>query len=172
MSDLSGVDHNADTLVRLFNDAFERSEGTILVGGATEPYFVPGNPSRIHFRADYFRSALHEVAHWCLAGPARRSLPDYGYWYSADGRDLSRQQAFFAVEARPQALEALFCEACGVAFSPSLDNTGCEVPNWVVVAFQRRLASSRRRFEIAGLPPRAQRFHDALRDAFSARAVA
>lgn len=165
-------DRNAETLIRLFNAEFECSEKTLLVGGATEPYFEPGIPSRVHFRADYFRSALHEVAHWCLAGSVRRTLPDYGYWYSADGRDVSRQRAFFAVEARPQALESIFCEACAEPFSPSLDNTGIEVPGLAVDEFQRRLAVCRQRFELEGLPLRARRFHVALLNAFATQVAA
>ena len=32
------------------------------------PYYEPGTPSVIYFREDFDRSALHEVAHWCVAG--------------------------------------------------------------------------------------------------------
>ena len=79
-------------LMCLFNREFALSDKTILIGGATEPYYQPGSPHRIYFRADYVRSALHEVAHWCVAGRRRRQLPDYGYWYSPDGRDAEQQQ--------------------------------------------------------------------------------
>ncbi|GAM69307.1 transporting ATPase [Vibrio sp. JCM 19236] len=24
---------------------------------------------------------MHEIAHWCVAGPKRRLLEDFGYWY-------------------------------------------------------------------------------------------
>ena len=66
--------------------------------------------------------ALHEVAHWCVAGPRRRCLDDYGYWYAPDGRDAAAQAEFLRVEVRPQALEALFCAACNHPFRVSLDN--------------------------------------------------
>src|SRR5690606_31386666 len=71
---------------------------------------------------DYFRSALHEVAHWCVAGAERRTREDYGYWYAPDGRDATQQANFLHVEVMPQALELLFCAACGHDFRVSLDN--------------------------------------------------
>ena len=118
---------DAHQLIRLFDNVFGVSDNTVLIGGANEPFYQPGSPHRIYFRADYFRSALHEVAHWSVAGQRRRELPDYGYWYSPEGRDDDQQQAFFMVEARPQAIERCFCEALGVAFSPSVDNVGAHV---------------------------------------------
>ena len=50
-------------------------------------------------------SALHEVAHWCIASAGRRRCRDYGYWYIPPPRDATAQTEFFAVEARVQALE-------------------------------------------------------------------
>ena len=123
----SGELLDAHHLTRLFNREFAVSDGTELIGGAAEPYYQPGAPHRVYFRADYVRSALHEVAHWCVAGASRRQLPDYGYWYSPDGRDAEQQQAFFAVEARPQAVERCFCEAIGIPFSASVDNVGAHI---------------------------------------------
>ena len=64
----------------------------------------------------------HEVAHWCVAGAERRKQDDFGYWYCPDGRDQAQQQAFEQVEIRPQAIEAEFCQALGIPFSPSQDN--------------------------------------------------
>ena len=66
----------AGYVIDCFNLRFGVSEGTILVGGADEPYYEPGSPNIIYFREDFVRSALHEVAHWCVAGAARRTLPD------------------------------------------------------------------------------------------------
>ena len=108
-----------------FNRAFSLTENTVLEGGANEPYYRPGSPNVIYFREDYSRSALHEVAHWCVAGAARRGLPDYGYWYAPDGRDEAQQAAFYGVEVRPQAIEKMFCEALGIDFKVSVDNCQC-----------------------------------------------
>jgi len=94
----------------------------VLEGGADEPVYRPGNPHRICYTRDYFRSALHEIAHWCVAGPARRQQEDYGYWYAPDGRNAEQQAEFTRVEVLPQAYEALFCAACGHPFRVSLDN--------------------------------------------------
>ena len=149
---------DAAQLVALFNRTFEATENTVLQGGADEPYYVPGQPSYIYFRADYARSALHEVAHWCVAGAQRRRFPDYGYWYSPDGRDAVYQAAFFAVEARPQAIEAAFCEACGVDFSPSIDNVGADIPAEQLSAFTMRIADWSAVLRDRGLPSRAARF--------------
>ena len=80
-----------EALVGVFNHVFQAADATILCGGAAEPYYEPGAPSVIYFREDFVRSALHEVAHWCVAGPVRRGLPDYGYWYAPDGRNADQQ---------------------------------------------------------------------------------
>jgi len=150
-------------LMCVFNREFLASDKTELIGGASEPYYEPGAPHCIHFRADFVRSALHEVAHWCVAGRRRRQLPDYGYWYSPDGRDAELQQAFFAVEARPQAVERCFCEAIGIAFSPSVDNIGAHIEPPQLRRFETRVQEWCDQFERTGLPSRAARFITALR---------
>jgi elongation factor P hydroxylase len=76
------------------------------------------------YREDYFASALHEVAHWCIAGEQRRQQLDFGYWYAPDGRSPEQQGAFEAVEYKPQALEWFFSLACGYRFRLSADNLG------------------------------------------------
>lgn len=109
----------------IFNSTFSESYKTILIGGFSEPEYLPADadqPARIQYRADYVESSLHEVAHWCLAGEKRRKLNDYGYWYSPDGRDENQQQKFFDVEVKPQALEWIISSAAGVSFKPSVDN--------------------------------------------------
>jgi elongation factor P hydroxylase len=116
-------------LEKLFDDCFLGAENTRLLGQAEEPFYQPSShdqPARIFYTRDYFRSALHEVAHWCVAGPDRRKLPDFGYWYAADGRDKQQQAAFLQVEVKPQALELLFCAAAGHDFRVSLDNLNGE----------------------------------------------
>ena len=112
----------SDALETLFRATFFHSHQTVLEGGASEPVYLPGHPHRICYTRDYFRSALHEIAHWCVAGPARREQEDYGYWYAPDGRSADQQAQFAQVEVYPQALEALFCAACGHDFRVSLDN--------------------------------------------------
>lgn len=152
-----------------FDSLFLADEHTMLRGGAEEPIYVPagaGRPARILYREDFLASALHEIAHWCVAGAARRRLPDYGYWYAAAGRDGDAQRAFEAVEVRPQAIEGLFALALGVPFRVSLDNPGrpdCD-PERFAAAVHGEMA----RLQRHGLPPRAERFRAAL-EALSAR---
>lgn len=116
---------SASELETLFREHLGRPWHTRLMGGAEEPLYVPADgdePARIYYTRDYFRSALHEIAHWCIAGARRRGRRDYGYWYAPDGRDEHQQALFEAVEEKPQALELLFCAACGHEFCVSLDN--------------------------------------------------
>ena len=118
---------NTCQLERLFNQLFLHSHRTRLVGGAVEPFDRAATIEQVaclYYREDFLRSALHEIAHWCIAGEARRKQDDFGYWYVAEGRSHSEQCAFEAVEILPQAVESLFCEAIGVPFSVSLDDFG------------------------------------------------
>lgn len=133
MTRISPIPHCASDLEPLFDACFRADYSTILRGGATEPLYQPSEapngpspaiPHVIHYREDYFRSALHEVAHWCVAGPERRRLVDFGYWYVPDGRNADQQSAFEAFEVQPQALELLFCAAIGEPFQVSVDNLG------------------------------------------------
>ena len=150
-------------LIAIFNGLFADSENTRLLCGADEPEYRPAEHSadcnRITCRADYFASALHELAHWCLAGARRRQLTDYGYWYRPDGRDPWQQRQFEAVEARPQALERLFSRACDFPFRLSLDNLGGEAVDSeaFALAVRREMQSLCQR-----MPRRAGLFHDAL----------
>ena len=98
---------------------------TRILGGFAEPFYraaVGNAPAEIRFTRDYERSALHELAHWCVAGHARRLQDDYGYWYVPDGRDAAQQQRFFQVEIKPQAIEKHFCQALELPFEVSADN--------------------------------------------------
>ncbi|MDO3385426.1 elongation factor P hydroxylase [Gilvimarinus sp. SDUM040013] len=122
--------HQSHQLVEIFNRCFLDRENTRLLGGAPEPLYLPasaGSPAQIHFTQDFFSSALHECAHWCVAGEARRQLEDYGYWYAPDGRDASQQAEFERVEVRPQALEWLFSVAANWPFRVSADNLAMEL---------------------------------------------
>lgn len=107
------------------NTAVLHSYNTRLIGGFDEPFYrapTNGQSAEIRYTRDYERSALHELAHWCVAGDQRRHLDDYGYWYAPDGRDTQQQQLFFRVEIRPQAIEKHFCSTLGLVFDISVDN--------------------------------------------------
>ncbi|MEE4298645.1 MAG: elongation factor P hydroxylase [Pseudomonadales bacterium] len=152
----------------LFATLFADSHRTLLRGGAAEPMYRPPEwsaPALILYRHDYLASALHETAHWCIAGARRRRLPDYGYWYAEEGRDDAAQAAFEAVEARPQAIEWCFAEAIGAAFRVSLDNPGRGELD--PAPFEARVRAERERIAREGLPPRAERFRRALAAASS-----
>lgn len=121
--------HQCGELVALFNDTFADEYDTVLSGGADEPLYSPATsdkPAMICFREDYFSSALHEIAHWCIAGAERRKQTDYGYWYTADGRDHEQQQAFFSAEVKPQSMEWLLSHACDYPFQVSVDNVAAQ----------------------------------------------
>jgi len=152
-----------EALVAVFNHVFQAADATVLCGGAAEPYYQPGTPSVIYFREDFDRSALHEVAHWCVAGPERRRLPDYGYWYAPDGRNAEQQSAFYGVELKPQAIEALFCEALGLAFAVSVDNLTVDANCPEIVNFEVAVHRQIGLFRQRGLPNRARRFKDVLK---------
>ncbi|MEP4147967.1 MAG: elongation factor P hydroxylase [Halioglobus sp.] len=153
-------------LEEVFNRCFADSQNTRLVGGAAEPLFQPAAADQminlLFFREDYFASALHEIAHWCIAGLERRKQLDFGYWYAPEGRSENEQKTFEAVEVKPQALEWFFSMACNYPFRISVDNFGIggELPD--TLRFRRDVAAQARYWQQKGLPPRAMRFFDAL----------
>lgn len=154
----------AGQVIDCFNLNFSGNEGTILVGGADEPYYEPGSPNIIFFREDFVRSALHEVAHWCVAGATRRTLPDYGYWYAPDGRDEAQQAAFYGVEVRPQAIEKFFCMAAGIPFKVSVDNLSVSLSDPAISIFAAAVEDQFDAMITDGLPHRAEVFRHALSD--------
>ena len=123
---LAETDHSVADLVDLFNRLFESVENTRLVRGGAEPVYLPASKDchyhQVVFAHGFFSSALHEVAHWCLAGRERRLQLDYGYWYAPDGRDQQQQIEFEHVEIKPQALEWILSRSCGKRFRVSTDN--------------------------------------------------
>lgn len=154
-------------LERLFSGCFHQRYRTRLLGGAAEPLYLPATDSqdaRIYYREDFAASALHEVAHWCIAGPQRRQLEDYGYWYAPDGRDAAQQRAFESVEVKPQALEWHFALAAGVPFNISVDNL--QAPDSGDDAFAAAVVQQARRWSREPLPPRAAIFRRALAQHF------
>ncbi|WP_121173307.1 elongation factor P hydroxylase [Kushneria sinocarnis] len=158
----------AEQLMVLFDTLFEARYHTRLICGDEEPLYRPAagdKAAEIIFAHGFFASALHEVSHWCIAGPRRRQLEDYGYWYLPDGRDQAAQQAFEQAEVAPQALESLFCEACERRFNVSVDNLdgSAEVDR---EAFAGRVRARAERYRHEGLPLRAGAFHRALTGCF------
>lgn len=119
-------DQNVDQLIELFNQLFQQSENTLLVRGADEPVYLPPDANsayaRIVFAHGFFSSALHEIAHWCIAGRERRNYVDFGYWYAPDGRSPGQQQEFEALEIKPQAIEWILARAAGFRYRVSCDN--------------------------------------------------
>lgn len=132
--------------------------------GDAEPEYLPANERcafhQVIFAHGYFSSALHEIAHWCIAGSARRLLPDYGYWYAPDGRDAQQQRAFEQVEVLPQAIEWAFCMACRYPFSISIDNLHGDAGE--ADEFTAAVADQLAQLLTQGFPQRAQIFIDKL----------
>lgn len=162
--------HDYQDLQRLFARCFAERYQTQLVAGDDEPYYQPqqecgGAPAQIVFAHGFYASALHEVAHWCIAGEARRKLFDYGYWYEGDGRNQQQQQAFEQVERKPQAIEWLFSMAAGFPFQVSVDNLGgIEVDR---AAFTAAVWQQVLHYVAEGLPTRAEVFARALAQYYS-----
>ena len=155
-------------LQRLFDGLFAETFNTRLIAGDDEPLYLPADGRcdyhRIIFAHGFFASALHEIAHWCLAGEARRQLTDYGYWYCPDGRDSAEQRAFERVEVRPQALEWLFSRAAGRPFRVSSDNLGgVQSDPW---PFRRAVLAQVHHYCQQGVPARAGQWIDALENTF------
>ena len=84
------------TFTDLLNNHYLYTFNTVLEGGYNEPFYKPpgdGQTIRIQFTRDYIRSAMHELAHWCIAGKKRRMQDDFGYWYApTDERRISRRR--------------------------------------------------------------------------------
>ncbi|MCF2948576.1 elongation factor P hydroxylase [Paraglaciecola aquimarina] len=158
--------HQYQDLIALFNQTFSDSERTILVRGEDEPIYIPAKTiqqkHQIVFAHGYFASALHEIAHWCIAGKERRLLEDYGYWYCPDGRNQEQQAQFEKVEVKPQAVEwALSC-ATDKPFRVSTDNlNGAPVD---VRAFQQAVQTQAQTYLRAGFPKRAAIFIQVLQN--------
>ncbi|WP_418139136.1 elongation factor P hydroxylase [Oceanimonas smirnovii] len=148
-------------LISLFDQTFYASHNTRLERGHDEPIYLPADEHsehhRIVFAHGFFASALHEVAHWLLAGEARRQQPDYGYWYYADGRDAEAQAAFEQVEVKPQAIEWALSLSCGFPFNVSCDNLeGTVEPDRH--AFRDKVRAQALVYLERGFPARAQQF--------------
>ncbi|MFT5692280.1 MAG: elongation factor P hydroxylase [Oceanicoccus sp.] len=158
--------HCVNDLISIFNSTFLKTENTQLVKGEGEPIYLPSNEksqfSQVVFAHGFFSSALHEVAHWCVAGTERRELVDYGYWYEPDGRNLEQQKEFERVEIMPQALEWIFAVSCDKRFSVSVDNlSGAESDSR---PFKMAVYGKVMSLCESGLSGRAASFHEHLAD--------
>jgi len=152
-----------ENVKRVFRHCFYDAFKTELIGGAEEPFYKAPTESQdgqLCFRFDYLRSALHESAHWCLAGAARLKLDDWGYWYHPDGRDFGQQLKFFEAEVKPQAIEKAFCEALGVEFAVSVDNLAG--PSGPALEFAEAVERQFAIYLRSGFPKRAEFFRSQL----------
>lgn len=157
--------HLAHHLIHIFNGLFGASFQTVLVRGDAEPIYLPSdgeNPqNRVVFAHGYFASALHEIAHWCIAGKKRRTMVDFGYWYRPDGRTTQEQSLFEKVEVKPQALEWIFSVSANHPFHFSADNiAGGQA--CAGSAFKQSVWHQVHRYLHGGLPKRASQFQQAL----------
>ena len=116
---------NSMQVEHCFNACFGKKYRLEMLGGAEEPEYIPprtDQTGKLIYRCDYASSALHEAAHWCIAGPARRARVDFGYEYLPPPRTPQEQDEFFRFERRVQALEWIFSDCAQVIFHPSADN--------------------------------------------------
>ncbi|MBY5947395.1 elongation factor P hydroxylase [Photobacterium rosenbergii] len=168
------LEHDIRDIIAVFNTTFLTSHNTELVRGEDEPIYLPADENNPHHRVifarGYFASALHEIAHWCIAGPQRRLLEDYGYWYEPDGRTAEQQAAFEVVEVKPQAVEWLLAASCGFRFQVSCDNlSGSIEPDRV--GFTNKVRKQVLLYLEHGIPDRAKVLSEALRQHYGIPAL-
>ncbi|MPQ76899.1 elongation factor P hydroxylase [Hydrogenovibrio sp. JE_KL2] len=156
--------HHIDDLITLFNTRFIPLHNTELVCCEPEPIYRPADAlhphHRIIFAHGFFASALHEIAHWCIAGKDRRQQEDFGYWYQPDGRTEEQQRLFESVEVKPQALEWIFSVSAGFHFVFSADNLNGAAG--VSSAFRERVREQALHYLHQGLPSDAQLWSETL----------
>lgn len=168
------VQHKYQDLITLFNRTFFHEFNTRLELGADEPIYLPADGKnsfhRIVFARGFYASALHEIAHWCVAGPERRLLEDFGYWYEPDGRTRDKQAEFERVEVRPQAYEWILSVSAGYPFNVSCDNLhGDFEPDRI--AFMTRVHQEVMDILEQGIPPRVLMLSDVLRQFYDMPAL-
>ena len=154
---------NHEHIAACFNACFEDAETTKLIGGSNEPLYLPGDGeqmARLYYREDYAASALHEIAHWCIAGRDRRRSEDFGYQYTPPPRTAQQQEKFFALECRTQALESIFAEAAGLQFRVSADNLAADLSDFAQVV--RQMVPQVRHWMLESVDSRARTFAQAL----------
>lgn len=156
--------HHYDDLINLFEICFAKEYNTKLVKGNDEPIYLPADAKRpfhaLCFAHGFYSSALHECAHWLIAGEERRKLVDFGYWYMPDGRNEEQQAMFQCVEVKPQALEWILSKASGYKFHISIDNlNGAESDT---ILFKQSVYQQVIHYCKHGLSQRAEKFRVAL----------
>lgn len=161
---MAQLKHHIEDLITLFNQCFLESYNTCLVKGGDEPIYLPQSEERchheLHFAHGFYRSALHETAHWLIAGESRRQQVDFGYWYEPDGRTAEQQKIFEQVEVKPQALEWILSDAAGVPFRVSVDNLNGEATD--PTPFKMAVFAQLLNYLETGLSDRAESFRIAL----------
>lgn len=164
LTNMAMTELDAEALCEVFHSTFSERFNTCVEGGGREPIYLPESSERKHhliiYSHDYAASALHEIAHWCVAGQQRRQLEDYGYWYAPDGRTLEQQKEFEHVEVKPQAFEWMFSVAAGREFRVSADNLEADVG--ASDSFRQAIYQQVIDFCREGLPPRPRAFVEAL----------
>lgn len=159
--------HHYQEIITIFDGCFAEQFNTRLIKGDDEPIYLPQDEeadyNRIVFAHGYYASAMHEISHWCIAGPERRKQVDFGYWYCPDGRDAKTQQDFENMEVKPQAIEWMLCVAAGFPFNVSCDNLSGDVePDRI--AFQRRVHARVMHLLENGISARPAKLIAALQD--------
>ena len=143
---------NSTQIQNCFNDCFGEKYRVELLGGGSEPVYIPPSISqtgKLIYRSNYASSALHEVAHWCIAGSARRNLIDFGYKYLPPPRNQKQQDQFFKWEVTVQALEWIFSDCAQIVFHPSADNLEADT---AVFTDQLRFVKERELYRLDRLP--------------------
>lgn len=158
--------HDYQDLITIFNRCFSESYNTRLIKGDDEPIYLPADSERsfhgIYFAHGFFASALHECAHWLIAGPERRQQIDFGYWYVPDGRTAEQQNLFQRVEVKPQAIEWILSRACGHRFQVSVDNLNGLMSEGAVLDFKQAVYRQVQDYCDIGLPQRTALFRQNL----------
>ena len=156
-------------IIESFHRQFERRYNTVLLDEGDEPIYRPACESypkhRIYFAHGFWNSALHEIAHWCIAGPQRRLETDYGYWYQPDGRSPELQAEFERFEVKPQALEWLFTSTTSRDFYLSIDNLSGD-GGADLGSFKKKVQQQALSYVREGLPLRAGLFWQELQNSF------
>lgn len=156
--------HKLEDIIAIFNQCFGEAYNTRLVKGGDEPIYLPANEQCphhcIYFARGFYSSALHEIAHWLIAGKERRLLEDFGYWYEPDGRSEARQREFESVEIKPQATEWILAQSAGYRFFASHDNLDGKVGD--TQPFKQAIYEQVKTYIQNGLPQRTAILRNAL----------
>ena len=146
---------SCEQIKAVFEQEFGWRYNIELQGGAEEPLYLPAEDraNQLLYTRDYPASALHEIAHWCLATEEQLKLKDWGHWYAPDGRTAEQQQRFQRAEARVQAVEWALSIAAGHRFRESTDNLDGEYID--STEFKNQIHDHVLRFCERGLPERA-----------------